>query len=79
MLEWIAQNGSGSYGLFYCHDDEDTMNQCRLGRQPPIDYDNVFQVHRLMNGRIIELNDPFFGSIEGNIDPVHPYNRPSHE
>jgi hypothetical protein len=79
MLNWIAENGSGSYGLFYCHDDEDTMERSRFGRQVPMDYDNVFQVHRLLNGRLTELNDPFFGMIEGNIDPVHPYNRSTNE
>lgn len=79
MLEWIVTNGPGSYGLFYCHDDEDSMDQFAYGRQPPMDYNNVYQVHRLLNGRITELSDPFFGLIEGNIDPVHPYNRATHD
>lgn len=77
MLEWIAQNGRGSYGLFYCHDDEDTMDRGAYGRQPPMDYDNVFRVHRLMNGELVELSDPFFGALEGGIDPIHPQNRPT--
>jgi hypothetical protein len=75
MLEWIAKNGPGSYGLFYCHDDEDSMNGRVDGRNPPMDCDNLFRVHRMMHGHLTELNDPFFGLIEGNIDPVHPYNR----
>lgn len=79
MLEWIAANGPGSYGLFHCHDDEDTMDRTGYGRRTPMDYDNVFQVHRLLNGRVEELNDPFFGLIEGNIDPVHPFNRSTHD
>ena len=79
MLDWIVKNGPGSYGLFYCHDDEDSMDRFAFGRQPPMDYDNVYQVHRLLNGRITELNDPFFGLIEGSIDPVHPYNRATHD
>ncbi len=78
MLNWIAANDPGSYGLFYCHDDEDSMDRIAYGRQPPMDYDNAYQVHRLLNGRVTELNDPFFGLIEGNIDPVHPYNRANH-
>lgn len=77
MLEWIATNGPGSYGLFYCHDDEDSMDREYQGRMPPMDYVNVFRVHRILNGQIIELDDPFFGPIEGNIDPVHPYYRAS--
>lgn len=72
MLNWIATNGPGSYGLFYCHDDEDGMNSTS-SRNPPMDFDNVYQVHRILNGKILELSDPFFGMIEGNIDPVHPY------
>jgi hypothetical protein len=79
MLDWIVKNGPGSYGLFYCHDDEDSMDRFAYGRQPPMDYDNVYQVHRLLNGRIAELNDPFFGLIEGSIDPVHPYNRATND
>lgn len=75
MLEWIAENAPGSYGLFYCHDDEDTMGD--YGRHPPMDYDNVFRVHRIMNGQLTELCDPFFGPIEGSIDPINPYDRPT--
>lgn len=75
MLDWIAKNGTGSYGLFYCHDDEDTMDGERCGRNPPMDYNNVFRVHRLLNGKLVELDDPYFGLIEGNIDPIHPFNR----
>lgn len=75
MLNWIVANGPGSYGLFYCHDDEDSMDRFAYFRRPPMDYSNLYQVHRLLNGRITELTDPFFGAIEGNIDPVHPYNR----
>ncbi len=75
MLEWIAKNGPGSYGLFYCHDDEDTMSSRADGRNLPMDFNNKFRVHRIMNGQLIELDDPYFGLIEGNIDPVHPYHR----
>ena len=77
MLEWIAVNAPGSYGLFYCHDDEDTMSRDAYGRSPAMDYDNVFRVHRIKNGRLEELADPFFGLIEGDLAPVHPYNRAS--
>lgn len=75
MLEWIARNGPGSYGLFYCHDDEDAMVDKPQRRMPPMDFDNVFRVHRIMNGQLMELDDPFFGLVEGNIDPVHPFHR----
>ncbi|MCA9093990.1 MAG: hypothetical protein KDA68_10915 [Planctomycetaceae bacterium] len=79
MLEWIASNGPGSYGLFYCHDDEDTMDRGAYNREVPMDYDNVYRVHRILNGKIIELSDPYFGNIEGNIDPIHPFNRTNNE
>lgn len=79
MLDWIATNGVGSYGLLYCHDDEDAVERSGYGRKIPMDYDNVFRVHRLLNGCVTELCDPFFGLIEGNIDPIHPYNRSNHE
>lgn len=73
MLEWISQNGIGSYGLFYCYDDEDFVGNAGYGRKTMTDYDNVFRVHRLLNGELLELDDPFFGMINGNIDPLHPY------
>jgi hypothetical protein len=75
MLDWIVTNAPGSYGLFYCHDDEDTVNRNTYDRNPPMDYDNVFRVHRIKNGKLEELADPFFGLIEGDLGPVHPYNR----
>jgi len=75
MLKWIAEHGRGSYGLFYCHDDEDTIDRNAYNRNPPMDYDNVFRAHRLLNGAVTELADPFFGQISGGIDPVHPYDR----
>lgn len=79
MLEWIRQNATGSYGLFYCHDDEDTMEGGHKGRFPQMDFDNVFRVHRLKNGQLEELPDPFFGQIEGDLEPIHPYSRVQEE
>lgn len=78
MLEWIVANATGSYGLFYCYDDEDTMIRNAYGRIPAMDYDNVFRVHRIKNGRLEELADPFFGLVEGDIGPIHPYERADH-
>jgi hypothetical protein len=74
MLGWIAEHGPGSYGLFYVHDDEDAAG-LRYGRDIPEDYNNVFRVHRVMNGRVDELADPFFGPIVPSLEPVHPYDR----
>lgn len=76
MLDWIATNGSGSYGLFYVHDDEDIVGPERDGRGIA-DYDNVFRVHRIMNGRVDELVDSFFGPIVPTLEPPHPYDRDS--
>lgn len=74
MQDWIAANGPGSYGLFFVHDDEDGIED-NNPRSPPMDYDNVYRVHRILKGRVEELDDPYFGLIEGNIDPIHPYSR----
>lgn len=64
MLLWIAEHGPGSYGIFYVNDDEESESS-----------GNVFRVHRIMNGRVDELPDPFFGPIVPNLEPEHPYNR----
>lgn len=74
MLAWVAEQGTGSYGLFYVHDDEDSAGP-PYGRAIPDDYDNVFRVHRIMNGRVEELADPFFGPIVPGLQPVHPWDR----
>jgi hypothetical protein len=74
MLGWIAEHGPGSFGLFHVHDDEDTVDP-QYGRDIPADYNNVFRVHRIMNGRVDELADPFFGPIVPSLEPVHPYDR----
>jgi hypothetical protein len=76
MLLWIAEHGSGSYGLFYVHDDEDFAD-LPDARDIPEDYCNAFRVHRIMNGRVEELADPFFGPIVPNLEPLHPYDRES--
>ena len=78
MLQWIVVNAPGSYGLFYCFDDEDTMDRNTYNRSPPMDYDNVFRVHRIKSGRLEELSDPFFGLVDGDIGPIHPYDRSTH-
>lgn len=75
MLKWIADNGPGSYGLFYVHDDEDVVDHSRHGRGIVEDYDNVFRVHRIMNGTVTEVDDPFFGPIVPSLEPIHPYDR----
>ena len=62
MLDWIVENGPASYGLFYVHDDEDSKGNHSYDRGNA-DRSNVFRVHRLMNGQIVELPDPFFGQI----------------
>lgn len=64
MLDWIAEHGAGSYGLFYVNDDEESETS-----------GNVFRVHRIMNGLVEELPDPFFGPIVPNLEPEPPLNR----
>jgi len=46
MMNWVAANAPGSYGLLYVHDDESV-------------HDNAFRVWRLARGHIDELDDPF--------------------
>ncbi len=77
MLEWIAANGPGSYGLFYIHDDEDGRDDSRPGQPARTYYDNVFRVQRVLDGRVEELADPFFGPIVPNIEPPSPCGRDS--
>ena len=43
MLDWIVENADGSYGLFYCYDDEDTMDRNAYGRETPMNYDNSIE------------------------------------
>jgi hypothetical protein len=74
MLVWIADHGPGSYGLFYVHDDEDSPDPPDA-RDIPEDYTNAFRVHRIMNGRVEELADPFFGPIVPNLEPLYPHDR----
>ena len=76
MLGWIAGHGPGSYGVFHVHDDEDTADP-PYARAISEDYNNVFRVHRIMNGQVDELADPFFGRIVPSLEPVHPYDRDS--
>jgi hypothetical protein len=70
MIEWIVTHGPGSYGLVYVHNDEDEgWRGVRPARGRDQDFTNVFRAHRILNGRVEELPDPFFGEIVPNIDP----------
>jgi hypothetical protein len=60
MLTWIAENGRGSYGLFYVHDDEDDG---AYRRATDVDNSNTFRVYRLIHGELTELDDPFLGEV----------------
>ena len=68
MLQWITANGVGSFGLVYVHDDEDSATNTSYGRGNA-DFTNVFRVHRILNGTVDELEDPFFGDIVPTINP----------
>lgn len=48
LLEWLAQNSIGSYGLLYLQDNEDKDG-----------FDNQFQVYVLKKGILTKQNDPF--------------------
>jgi hypothetical protein len=68
MLQWIAETGPGSYGLFYVLDDEDQVGNPHYGRGL-IDFSNEFRVHRIANGTITEHADPFLSPIIPTLDP----------
>ena len=63
VLDWVIQNAPGSYGLFYCHDDEDSRRS---------KFDNVYRVHRIKNGKLDELEDHYLGEVDGGLVPTHP-------
>jgi hypothetical protein len=62
VFQWLSQQGPGSFGLVYVHDDEDD-GRTRL------DHRNEFRVWRLLGGKVSELTDPFLSPIVPNIDP----------
>ena len=68
VLFWLAENGPGSYGLVYLHDDADTGVSAKQEGRP--DYSNVFRVWRLLAGRVEELDDPFLSPIMPRINPT---------
>ena len=68
LIEWIAQNGVGSYGLIYVHDDEDFRNVAQYG-DGQHDYCNVFRVWRILGGKVDELDDPFLSPLVPRINP----------
>jgi hypothetical protein len=68
MLAWIAEHGPGSYGLLYVHDDEDLIDFKSYGRGR-CDYSGVFRVHRIANGHLDELDDPFLSPRFPKINP----------
>ena len=61
VLDWISKNAVGSYGLFYCHDDEDYMGRVRGERVTEGDFQNVYRVHKILNGEVTEHSDRYFG------------------
>jgi hypothetical protein len=68
MMSWIAENGPGSYGLFYTHDDEDQIGHHSYGRGQH-DFRNEFRVHRIANGQVTEFADPFLSPIVPTLSP----------
>lgn len=68
LMEWIAKNGAGSYGIVYVHDDEDEVGNTIYGRGEA-DFSNAFRVWRILNGKIEEFDDPFLSPIVPRINP----------
>ena len=69
MIQWIVVHGTGSYGLIYVHDDEDQIGNRRYGRGTE-DFSNAFRVHRIANGCVTEMSDPFLSPIVPTINPI---------
>ena len=73
MLDWIAINAVGSYGVFYVHDDEDDRRVANISEGCHVD--NVFRVHWLRSGNWTEAPDPYFGPVLGGLEPIHYFDR----
>ena len=71
LLRWLAEQGPGSYGLVYLHDDEDVGDAGRARGRDGTDCSNEFRVWRLLAGKVEELDDPFLSPIIPRLDPNH--------
>lgn len=69
LMEWVAENGVGSYGLIYVHDDEDIPSVKHYGRGEE-DFSNEFRVWRILGGKVEELDDPFLSPLVPRINPT---------
>jgi hypothetical protein len=67
VLDWLAENGPGSYGLVYIHDDEDRARVIVAGAETK-DFSNVFRVWRLLEGAVEEFDDPFLSPLFPTVD-----------
>lgn len=61
LLDWIVQNGHGSYGLVCVHDEDLPRNTTYW--RGNADYSNEFRVWRIRSGKLDELKDPFLSPI----------------
>ncbi|QDV50445.1 Imm7 family immunity protein [Gimesia fumaroli] len=68
LMDWIVKHATGSYGLIYVHDDEDIPSNKSYSRGQH-DFSNVFRVWRILNGELLELEDPFLSPIVPTINP----------
>lgn len=69
IMEWLAANGTGSYGLLYLHDDEDANEVSKRYGRDGVDRTNEFRVWRLSSGKLQEFDDPFLSPIIPSINP----------
>ncbi len=68
LMKWIANNGTGSYGLVYVFDNEDHKGNTSYGRGSA-DYSNSFRVWRILNGELAEFDDPFLSPFVPLVNP----------
>lgn len=56
VINWIANNAIGSYGLIYVHDDEDDENN------------QQFLIYYLKKGKIFQTKDIYFSPVNPEIE-----------
>lgn len=65
IFTWVARHSTGSYGLLYFHDDEDTANH------------NTFQVYVLKRGQLLKAPaDPFLSPYHEEVEKEYDENNP---
>lgn len=68
MLKFLAASSTGTYGLVYVYDNEDTKGNTKYGRGL-VDHSNEYRVWRILQGELLEFDDPLLSPIVPRILP----------